>query len=98
MKTRIFVFAAAFVLVSGPALAVSDFMAVDANSDGFVSYAETTIGAPEISDDLFKVADADGDGVLSAAEYTEAFQQMGDQRIDVVTGCGKAGHQSAVAY
>ena len=98
MKTRSLVLSVAAILVSGPAFAISDFMAVDANSDGFVSYAETTIGAPEISTDLFKVADADGDGVLSAAEYSEAFEQLGDQRIDVVTGCGKAGHQSAVAY
>ena len=45
-----------------------NFAGMDANSDGFVSYAEAQAALPGLTQDVFNAVDANGDGKISREE------------------------------
>ncbi|MBE7732733.1 EF-hand domain-containing protein [Devosia faecipullorum] len=57
--------------LSGAAMAqaATDFVAVDTDANGGVSYAEAVIAWPDLTEEAFAAADLDGNGELSAEEY-----------------------------
>jgi EF hand len=55
-----------------PAFAVDDFVKVDADGDGQVSFDELTASGLNWTKDKFTGADADHNGTLSMEEYDSA--------------------------
>lgn len=60
--------------LSGAAMAqaATDFVAVDTDANGGVSYAEALVAWPDLTEEAFAAADLDGNGELSSEEY-DAF-------------------------
>jgi hypothetical protein len=47
----------------------TDFVAVDTDASGAISYAEAVVAWPDLTEEAFATADTDGNGELSAEEY-----------------------------
>ena len=57
--------------LSGAAMAqaATDFVAVDTDANGGVSYEEALVTWPDLTEEAFAAADLDGNGELSSEEY-----------------------------
>ncbi len=51
------------------AQAATDFVSVDTDASGTVSYEEAVVAWPDLTAEAFASADTDADGALSAEEY-----------------------------